>query len=397
MYILTNGKIVLADGIQEGKAIVIKGKFIEAIIDREQVENYQGYQILDVQGNYISPGFIDTHSDYIEKVIAPRPQALMDYKLGIKETERILMTHGITTMFHSLSLYNDDLFGKNIIRRPEHAQRIIHMINEMHDEKHLIRHRVHARYEIDNLFMVDTVIQLIQEGKIHYLSLMDHTPGQGQYSSIDTYRQTILSYGSVDETTVDDKIKQRIQTPKLSIEEMQSLIHAAHQVGISVASHDDDSLEKLDFNRELGIDISEFPIKLEVAKAAKAKGFMTVGGAPNILLGGSHSGNMAVSEGIQHDAIDIICSDYYPSGLVHAIFQMHDQFGVPIHEMINRLSLNPARALKLEGFGQIKEGYYADIITISVDEDRYPAVDTVFVGGVPVIRTKYRKGGYPVG
>lgn len=309
MYILKNGIIVQADGLLENHAIVIKEKWIEAIIPESHVEDYEEYQIIDVRGNYISPGFIDTHSDYIEKVIAPRPSALMDYKLGIKETERILMTHGVTTMFHSLSLYNDDLFGKNIIRRPEHAQRIIHMINEMHDEKHLIRHRVHARYEIDNLMMVDTVIDLMHKGKIHYLSLMDHTPGQGQYSNIETYRQTLLGYGTVDEANVDDKIDARIQTPKISIEDMQRMIAAAHEVGISVASHDDDSLDKLAFNQELGIDISEFPIKLEVAKAAKDMGMMTVGGAPNILLGGSHSGNMSVAEGIRHDAIDILCSD----------------------------------------------------------------------------------------
>ena len=396
MYILTNGIIVQVDGLLENHAIVIKEKWIEAIIPQDQVDNYQGYDIIDVRRNYISPGFIDTHSDYIEKVIAPRPSPLMDYKLGIKETERILMTHGITTMFHSLSLYNDDLFGKNIIRRPEHAQRIIHMINEMHDEKHLIRHRVHARYEIDNLMMVDTVIDLMHKGKIHYLSLMDHTPGQGQYSNIETYRQTLLGYGTVDETNVDDKIDTRIQTPKISIEDMQRMIAAAHEVGISVASHDDDSLDKLDFNQALGIDISEFPITLEVAQAAKDMGMMTVGGAPNILLGGSHSGNMSVAEGINHDAIDILCSDYYPSGLVHAIFQMHDQHAIPLHEMINRLSLYPAQALQLKDFGQIKEGYYADLITIGVDEDRYPSVNSVFVGGVPVIQTQYRKGGYPV-
>lgn len=83
-------------------------------------------------------------------------------------------------------------------------------------------------------------------------------------------------------------------------------------------------------------------------------------------------------------------------GLVHAIFQMHDKYDIPIHEMINRLSLYPAQALKLTEFGQIKEGYYADLITIGVDEDRYPAVNAVFVGGVPVIQTQYRKGGYPV-
>lgn len=396
MYLLTNGRIILADQILDNHVLVIQEKWIEAIIPNEEASRYTDYKVLDVKGAYIAPGFIDTHSDYIEKVIAPRPRAMMDYKLGIKEAERILITHGITTMFHSLSLYNDNLFGDNIIRRPDHATKIIHMINDMHDEKHLIRHRVHARYEIDNLSMVATVNNLVTEGKIHYLSLMDHTPGQGQYTSVATYRETLLAYGNVNEETVDKKIAYRMQTPKLSFESMKSMVDTAHAHGIAVASHDDDSFEKLSFNQSLGVDISEFPIKIEVAKEAKKRGMMTVGGAPNILLGGSHSGNMSVAQGIIEDAIDIICSDYYPSGLVHAVFKMHADYQVPLPEMVNALSKNPAQALKLQGFGQIKEGYYADVITIDVDEDNYPTVTSVFIGGVPVIRTKYRKGGYPV-
>lgn len=396
MYVITNGLIIAPEGIIHDHILVIKENRIEAIVDKAELSKYADYKELDVKGEYISPGFIDTHSDYIEKIVSPRPSALMDFMLAIKETERLLMTHGITTMFHSLSLYNDTLFSKNKVREPKHAERMIRLINDIHDQKHLIRHRVHARYEIDNLQLIDLVSDLIREGKVHYLSLMDHTPGQGQYTSIANYRQTILNYGSVDEEHVDEAIAQRSQTEKLTFEQANEMVKVAHENGIAVASHDDDTLEKLAVMQELKMDISEFPITLEVAKAAKEKGLWTVGGAPNILIGGSHSGNLSVAEAILADAMDIICSDYYPSGMVNAVFKMHFDYGVPLHEMINRLTYNPAQALKMKDFGCLREGYIADLITIDVDENNYPVVTSTFVGGVPVFRTKYRKGGKAV-
>lgn len=122
----------------------------------------------------------------------------------------------------------------------------------------------------------------------------------------------------------------------------------------------------------------------------------TVGGAPNILLGGSHSGNLSVAEAIQEEAMTMLCSDYYPSGLVNAIFKMHFDYGRPLTEMVNTLTLNPAKALKLDDYGSLEVGKKADIITICLDENNYPSVTSMFVGGVPVFQTQYRQGGKPV-
>lgn len=397
MYVLTNGKLILPDQIAEGMSIVMKRDRIEALIPDTDLDTYRDlYQIVDAKGAYISPGFIDTHSDYIEKIVSPRPSTLMDFKLAIKETERLLMTHGITMMFHSLSFYNDDLFSKSLIRQPKNAALMMNLIHDIHNEKHLIRHRIHARYEIDNLDMVEMILDYVREGKIKYLSIMDHTPGQGQYSNLDIYRKTLLGYGTVSEDNVESVIDKRQKTEKLSLKTIKYMVDVAHQAGIAVASHDDDSLEKLHLMHELGIDISEFPITLEVAKKARQLGMETVGGAPNILLGGSHSGNLSVAEAIQEEAMTMLCSDYYPSGLVNAIFKMHFDYGRPLTEMVNTLTLNPAKALKLDDYGSLEVGKKADIITICLDENNYPSVTSMFVGGVPVFQTQYRQGGKPV-
>ena len=119
----------------------------------------------------------------------------------------------------------------------------------------------------------------------------------------------------------------------LSFEQLKELAELAHAHGITVASHDDDTIEKLEVNEKIGVDISEFPITIEVAKEAKKRGYLTVIGAPNILLGGSHSGNMSAAEAINEDCGDILCSDYYPQAILHSIFTMHTKYGQPLPEM----------------------------------------------------------------
>lgn len=134
--------------------------------------------------------------------------------------------------------------------------------------------------------------------------------------------------------------------------------------GIPVASHDDDEATKIDLLKEWKVQISEFPITLDVAKYAKEQGMYTVMGAPNILLGGSHSGNLSAEVAINHDAVDILCSDYYPSSILHSIFYMYKK-GKAIEDMVRLASLNPAKALNIaDKTGSIEEGKMADILIV---------------------------------
>ena len=177
----------------------------------------------------------------------------------------------------------------------------------------------------------------------------------------------------------------------LSFGQMKELCELAHANGIAVASHDDDTKEKLQINEKIGVDISEFPINIETAKEARQLGFYTVVGAPNILLGGSHSGNMSAAEAIKAGCADVLCSDYYPPAILHGVFKMHEKAGIDLPQMIQKATLNPAKAVGLaEDYGSIAPGKKADLLIIDI-LDGYPVITHVLVDGRTTSRVEYRR------
>ncbi|MEI4769849.1 phosphonate metabolism protein PhnM [Psychrobacillus sp. FJAT-51614] len=391
MYIIHNGKIITEEAIIDGYAVVVQGEVIQAIIPQESVVNYSDAQLIDARGGYISPGFIDIHSDYIETIASPRPTSMMDFNISLREAEKILISHGITTMFHSLSFYREDVFTHKPMRNPKNIQRMVDAIDATHNELHLIRHRLHARFEIDNVDEIDSLVQNIENGKVHLLSFMDHTPGQGQYRNLEVYRETLKGYRNISDDDVNVLIAERQSTEFLTIEKIKEVVELAISRGIAVASHDDDEIQKLELVKSFGTTISEFPITLEVAKKAKEMGLHTIAGAPNVLLGGSHSGNLSAAEAIANECVDILCSDYYPAALLHAIFDLHEKHGNDLHKMFMMVSLNPAKAVKMDDeIGSIKVGKKADILVIERMEDGYPMLTTTMVNGALITTTHYR-------
>jgi len=391
MYIIHNGKVVTEKEIIDEHAVVVEGEYIQDIIPESEMADFPHAERIDAHGGYISPGFIDIHSDYIETIVSPRPTSLMDMNISLREAEKILISHGITTMFHSLSFYREDAFTHKPIRYPENVQRLVDAIEETHNELHLIRHRLHARFEIDNLDEEERLVDNIKSGKVHLLSFMDHTPGQGQYRDLEVYRETLQGYREITNDEVNVLIAEQKSSPLMTIEKMKEIAEIAHERGIAIASHDDDNIDKLDLVTSYGTTISEFPITLEIAKEAKQKGMRTIAGAPNVLMGGSHSGNLSATEAIQHGCVDILCSDYYPAALLHAIFILSDTYGFDLHEMFMMVTLNPAKAVRMDAeIGSISKGKKADLLIIERMEDGYPMLTTTMVNGKVVTTTNYR-------
>lgn len=391
MHIIHNGKIITENEVLLGHAVVVSGEEILEIISEEAIADYPEVNYIDANGGYISPGFIDIHSDYIEGIVSPRPTSMMDLNISLREAEKILISHGITTMFHSLSFYREDAFTHKPMRFPKNAQRLVDAIDATHNELHLIRHRLHARFEIDNIDEVDRLIENIENDKVHLLSFMDHTPGQGQYRDLEVYSSTLKGYRDISDSDVETLIAERQNASFLTIERIKEVADIAIAKGIAIASHDDDDIAKLDLVQSFGTTISEFPITLEVAKEAKQLGLQTVAGAPNILNGGSHSGNLSAAEAIGHGCIDILCSDYYPAALLHAIFDLHDNNGYDLQSMFRMVTINPAKAVRLDDeIGSIKPGKKADIIIIERMEDGYPMLTTTMVNGTVITTTNYR-------
>lgn len=392
MYLITNGRIVTEDSILIGYDLVVKEDRIFKIVPHDRQETFGDLQIIDGAGGYITAGFIDIHSDYIETMAAPRPTCLMDFQMSIREAEKQLVSHGITTMFHSLSLFKDSEYKRKPIRDPENVRKFANLIDKTQTGRHLIRHRFHARFEIDNLKEVDTLKGYIQEKKIHLLSFMDHSPGQGQYRDLQVYRDMVKSYNDLEDQEIDKMIFRHQAKEKVTLDGMKEIAELASDAGIALASHDDDSVEKLELVQGLGVTISEFPITMEVAQKAKEKGMFTMAGAPNVLLGGSHSGNLSAAEAIQTNNIDILCSDYYPPALLHAVFTLHERYGLNLVDVFKLVTLNPAKAVAVDHeIGSIKVGKKADILIIETIDKDYPVITSVMVNGEIKQKTHYTK------
>jgi len=354
-------------------------------------------KVVNAYGRYVIPGLIDVHSDKLEQYIQPRPMSEVDFEFGLKTCERDLLGAGITTMYHSISLFADEFFGTSPLRTKESVQKIADLITGIHERNHLIHHRFHLRIEIDNLEAYDIVSDMIEQGKVHLISFMNHTPGQGQYSSMAAYREVISKHNGklngkdADLLTADELREYHAKKPKLSFEQLKDLAALAHEKGFAVASHDDDTEEKLALNKALGVDVSEFPISLDAAKSAKSYGFYTVVGAANILRNGSHSGNLSATEAVLEDCADIICSDYYPAAILHSIFLMHTKYGVPLPQMVMRATLTPAKAMRIDKeYGSIESGKKADLLIVDV-LDGYPVITHAFVDGRTTYRVEYRR------
>ncbi|WP_042477234.1 phosphonate metabolism protein PhnM [Bacillus ndiopicus] len=390
MIAIVNGVIVTEQQFLYDHVVLIEGAMIKQIIHQSDVE-LEGLEIIDANGGYVSPGFVDIHSDYIETIVSPRPNSVMNMNIGLRESERILMTHGITTIFHSLSYYGDDKYSHKAIRNPENVQKCVDAISASHDEPHLIRHRLHARFEIDSVGQLQQLEENILDGKVHLLSFMDHTPGQGQYRNLEIYKGIMRGYRSMTEHEADTIIKEQIDKEKITLEDIERLSRLAISRNIAVASHDDDDVQKLALVQSYGTTISEFPITLDVAKEAKRLGLQTIAGAPNILLGGSHSGNLSAAEAIQARVIDIICSDYYPPAMLHGIFELANKYEEDLHALFQLVTLNPAKAVNMEHeIGSIAVEKKADIIIIEQMADGYPVVTSTIVDGKVILQTNYR-------
>jgi alpha-D-ribose 1-methylphosphonate 5-triphosphate diphosphatase len=346
--------------------------------------------VINAQNCWIMPGIIDMHSDAIEAELAPRPTSRLPYDVAMHELERKLIGSGITTIYHALSLADWD--SLRWMRQTEMVRDILnHLRAFARESDRLLTHRIHLRFEVANLYAVPYVREVIQSGWIDELSFNDHTPGQGQYRDIEQFRHFLVSHRHLSREEADNLLESRMQHAKVEWDVLEELAGHARAAGIPLASHDDDTVERLDLLEGWHGRICEFPISLDVAQEAKKRGFYVVMGAPNVLNGASTTGNLSAQEAIEAGAVDILCSDYYPPSLLHSVFALV-RTGLEMSCAVNMVSLNPARALGIAGDkGSIEVGKEADLLVVGTLRGEVPDVKFVLTRG-RVVTSVVRQG-----
>lgn len=396
--LIYNAQIVQKDKVLEQGALLIQDREIAKIWeDSEDAEYEDADEIIDAQGAYLTPGFIDLHSDNIERIAQPRPQSLIDFNIAIREQEKQLLCQGITSMYHSLTIMdasksnNSEAKAKTLLRTPENHKKLVEVIRRHNEGEHLIRHRFHCRYDITNTEGYDMLIRFIENKDMQLLSFVDHTPGQGQYRDLKFFKEHVMGNDKT-EAEKDKILEQRMKTARITSEQMECAAHMAALAGIPIASHDDDSLEKLDYVMEnLHINICEFPLDLEVAMEAHRRGLKVVVGANNVLMGRSHSNNLSALEAVKNGCADILVSDYFPAAIMHAIFKLTDLGILSLPEAVNMATYHPACAVRVDNvLGSIEEGKLADLLLIKKDGSM-PVLHTAFVDGEKVLDLCYRE------
>jgi alpha-D-ribose 1-methylphosphonate 5-triphosphate diphosphatase len=382
------GEVAKADlAVRDGKIVTIarEGDAANAADQLIAAEDGGKPEVIDAAGRYVLPGLVDIHCDAIEKEVQPRPNTLFPLEMALIEFERKLPMHGITSMYHSLSL------GVGLSLRGDHLlTQMIELIHRYRSRRAMIRHGIHLRYEVAHLAGLPIVERFVKERMVDYLSFMDHSPGQGQYKEPGSFERYVMKNQGVDinevKLIVEDLLARQRQ---VDWSHLRMLGQIAAEQGISVASHDDDSPEQIREFKQFGVSVSEFPMNMETARYAREQNLHVCVGAPNVVRGGSHDKNLRAADAIAAGAADILCSDYHPASLLTAVFRLAAENIVPLSEAVNMASLNPANALGTgHSVGSIEEGKEADLLIVDLF-DGYPSVARTIVAGMTVYQSDF--------
>ena len=379
---LTNARVVLADQIIDKGAVMIEDQVITAI----EPETSADAQIIDLQGEWLMPGMIDLHCDALEKEVEPRPNVHFPLDFACAQADKRNAAAGITTVYHALSFANDELG----VRNNEMAAQVARAVHAWQPHA-LVDNRVHCRYEITDETGLPILKALLEEQSMHLISMMDHTPGQGQFKDMAAYRDYLTRTYRKTADEVDVIVERKLEAASGAFLRMQDLAQAAHAAGISVASHDDDSTDRVTTMSGIGADISEFPITLEAAQAAKAAGMSTIYGAPNILRGKSQSGSMKAIDAIHNGVCDCLCADYAPAALIVAVMKACEVSDLDLPTAVRLVTANPAKAAKLHDRGRIEVGCRADLISVG-QPGGLPQVTRAWSGGKLAYGVRYDHG-----
>ncbi|AUZ04826.1 MULTISPECIES: alpha-D-ribose 1-methylphosphonate 5-triphosphate diphosphatase [Vitreoscilla] len=371
--ILSNVKMVLADEVVWGSMFLQDGviKAIDTSLSTLP-------QAQDFGGDYVIPGLVELHTDNLEKFMNPRPSVNWPSMSAVIGHDSQMIASGITTVFDALAV--GDISPKG--DRLTNLKPMLDAITASQQEG-LTRaeHKIHLRCEVAHPSTYERFMALKDNQHLGLVSIMDHSPGQRQFAKIEKYREYYQGkYGLTDAQMDDFSELQVANAQKYSQPNRLSITEFCREYDLALASHDDATAAHVDESVGLGMEIAEFPTTEEAARLSHQQGLKVLMGAPNVVRGGSHSGNISAHYLAQLGLLDILSSDYYPNSLLQAAFMLtQEHIGYTLPQAIRTVSKNPAQSVHLYDRGEIAVGQIADLV--HVKHQNLPLVQQVWKSG----------------
>jgi alpha-D-ribose 1-methylphosphonate 5-triphosphate diphosphatase len=369
---LTNARMVLGDRVLDG-SVLIRANAIAAVDPGPAAVP----GALDMEGDYLIPGVVDVHTDNLERQVQPRSNARWPSRSAMVAHDAQCAAAGVTTVLDALCI-GDLGFDKERIKT---FQEGVVDLDALADTGLLkSEHFLHLRCEVPARDVLTLFDPVANHARVRMISLMDHSPGVGQYADMTFYRALRRRDGASEAYVEKRIVELQEQRAHLRGPNRRALLDRVAGRDVALASHDDRTEEEIAENARDGIRISEFPVTMLAAKVAKAHGMTVIAGAPNIVRGGSHSGNVSAAELVRAGAVDAFASDYVPASLVEAAFLCAEQTSITLPDAVALITERPARMAGLPDRGRIAPGLRADLVRVRVHQ------------GLPVVRQVWRAG-----
>jgi len=355
--VYTNARVVTRDAVFNGSVRAVDGRI--ASIDEGPT---QLSAAIDIEGDFLIPGLIDLHTDTLEHHLEPRPGVRWPVMAALMMHDRQIAAAGITTVFDSLCV--GDFDNGTVGRRDALVNSLEALERAQSDGLLKADHLFHLRCEVTSVAIVESFLMFVDDPLVRLVSVMDHTPGQRQWSNLDKWRQ-FNSRRNVSraELNVILETRQRNQARYAGANRAE-VVRLSKERGLPLASHDDTTPEHVEEAIADGVTISEFPTTEDAARIARENKLHVVMGSPNVVMGGSHSGNVSAGALAEAGLVDGLASDYVPLSLLHAAFLFHEDLDIALPQAIATVTSNPAEMVGLDDRGTIDIGKRADLVWV---------------------------------
>lgn len=369
--ILTNARLVLPETVVSGHLVLRDGLVAEV--------GEGPARGIDCEGDYLCPGLIELHTDNLERHISPRPRVDWPHHAAIVAHDSELAGAGISTVFDAVRV--GSIVSNQAAGYYRYARSMVDEILSMRGKGALkISHHLHLRAETCSETLIEELDEFGPADRIGIVSLMDHTPGQRQFADVSKFEAYVRGKRGMEKEAFTDYVRYLTGLYEAhGARHEAATVAAARRLGATLASHDDTTEAHVATSAGFGVRMAEFPTSMAAARACRAAGIAVIMGAPNLVRGGSHSGNVAAGELAAAGLLDILSSDYVPSALLLAAVRLGEDWG-DMARGIATVTSAPARAVGLVDRGALAPGLRADVLRFRV------------AGGVPVTRGLWVQG-----